>query len=562
MSPSQNKQSIQSVLLSCKNSFIFVGGISGIVNILMLVPAIYMLQVYDRVVASSSIETLMVLTFLMVFLLFVMGGLEWARSRILIALSANLERKTAFSMFMHSQEQAQLTNGSVNNAQPLRDLNGVKQFLSSHATFAFFDIPWTPVYIWVMWLFHPYFGMVGILSAMVLLALTALSEARTNELLTESNNASGQSWNKLIHQLSHPDSVHAMGMKKNLYYLWQKETNIVSTLQHIASLRAGSIQAITKTFRLTIQSLVLGLGAYLAIHQEISPGVMIAGSILLGRALAPIDQSIGAWKQFVNARQQFKRLRKLNNSEVVTERIKHSKPLGKIDLQDVNYSPQMDGPYLIDALSLRVEEGCVVGIIGPSGAGKTTLGKLILGLLTPNSGVVRIDGEDVKNWDSEELGSYLGYLSQEMSFYQGTVAQNIARFGEINSEMVIDTAKAAGVHELIQSLPQGYDTPLGPNGINLSGGQKQRIGLARAMYGKPAVIVLDEPNANTDNEGELALINAIKNAKRAGITIFLISHKPSVIQHVDKILIMKNGKVAQWGDAKQILSRMASADSH
>jgi ATP-binding cassette subfamily C protein EexD len=548
---------IKEALKACQSSFISVGFFSMFINMLMLVPAFYMLQTYDRVVGSGSIPTLIMLTLVMILLMTTMGGLEWVRSRILVRVSAKLDLLLGKKLYDTSFKQALYSGGANTGAQPLSDLIGLRQFLTGNGLFAFFDAPWAPIYIAVMWLFHPYFGIVAIISVLVLSIIAIANERLTSSLLSEANKESSSISQHTSKTLRNAEVIQSMGMLDDLRSKWREKNQVVLGLQGIASDRAGILTSLSKTIRLIVQSLILGLGAYLAIKHEITPGLMIAGSILLGRALAPIDQMIAVWKQFTVARTQYSRLNELlEKLPKEEESMQLPSPEGLVSLEGVTVAPPGQRNAVISNISFNVSPGDVVGIIGPSAAGKSTLARAILGIWPAMGGKVRLDGADIFSWNRDELGPYIGYLPQDIELFEGSISENISRFGETDAEQIVAAAKAAGVHEMILKQPKGYDTHIGPSGGGLSGGQRQRIGLARAMYGNPRLIVLDEPNSNLDDAGEAALAAAIQNMKSDKATVFIISHRVSALSVTNKLIVMQNGQLAGFGPTQEVMQKL------
>ncbi len=548
---------IKIALKECQTSFISVGIFSMFINMLMLVPAFYMLQTYDRVVSSGSIPTLIMLTLVMILLMSTMGGLEWVRSRILVRVSARLDLLLGTKLYDTSFKQALYSGGANTGAQPLSDLTGLRQFLTGNGLFAFFDAPWAPIYIAVMWLFHPLFGITAIISLVILSLIALANEKLTAELLQEANKENSSIAQATSKTLRNAEVIQSMGMLGDLRASWRDKNQILLGLQSIASDRAAILTSLSKSIRLIVQSLILGLGAYLAILQEISPGMMIAGSILLGRALAPIDQMIAVWKQFAVARTQYSRLNDLlGKIPADSENMQLPDPLGHITLEGVTVAPPGQRTPVISNVSFNVSPGDVIGIIGPSAAGKSTLARAILGIWPAMGGKVRLDGADIFQWNREELGPFIGYLPQDIELFEGTISENIARFGQIDPEKVVAAAEAAGVHEMILKQPNGYDTYIGPSGGGLSGGQRQRIGLARAMYGKPRLIVLDEPNSNLDEAGEKALASAIQNMKSDNATVFIVSHRLSALSVTNKLIFMQSGQLAAFGPTQEVMQKL------
>ena len=542
-----------------KSYFIYAGLFSAAVNLLMLVPVIYMLQVYDRVVSSGSYSTLAMLTLLMVALTAALGGFEWVRSMILIAASNRIEKNLRRRVSDATFKRALLTGGAVSNSQPLSDLSSLRQFLTGNGLFAFFDAPWFPIYVFVMFMFHPLFGYAAIFAGIVMVALAYTTEKVTSKKLQDANSQSNWINNKVNGTLKNSEVIAAMGMADDLRHRQEKRFDQVLTLQTDASRSAGLLQSLSKTFRMVMQSLLLGLGALLALRQEISPGMMIAGSLLLGRALAPIDMLVGTWKGFTLARGQYDRLGQLlNQIPKDADTMSLPAPTGKLSAEQVMVVPPGSKNIVVRGVNMELNAGEALGIVGPSASGKSCLARALLGIWPTYSGKVRLDGADIFAWDRTELGPYIGYLPQDIELFDGSISENICRFGDVDPDKVVEAARTAGVHDLILHLPQGYDTVIGGSGGILSGGQRQRIGLARAIYGSPKYLVLDEPNSNLDDQGERELVEAIRRIKSEGATVIIITHRTMVLQCVDKILVMRDGAASHFGPRDQVLAALAA----
>ena len=542
-----------------KSYFIYAGLFSAAVNLLMLVPVIYMLQVYDRVVSSGSYSTLAMLTLLMVALTAALGGFEWVRSMILIAASNRIEKNLRRRVSDATFKRALLTGGAVSNSQPLSELSSLRQFLTGNGLFAFFDAPWFPIYVFVMFMFHPLFGYAAIFAGIVMVALAYVTEKVTSKKLQDANTQSNWINNQVNGTLKNSEVIAAMGMADDLRHRQEKRFDQVLTLQTDASRSAGLLQSLSKTFRMVMQSLLLGLGALLALRQEISPGMMIAGSLLLGRALAPIDMLVGTWKGFTLARGQYDRLGQLlNQIPKDADTMSLPAPTGKLSAEQVMVVPPGSKNIVVRGVNMELNAGEALGIVGPSASGKSCLARALLGIWPTYSGKVRLDGADIFAWDRTELGPYIGYLPQDIELFDGSISENICRFGDVDPDKVVEAAKTAGVHDLILHLPQGYDTVIGGSGGILSGGQRQRIGLARAIYGSPQYLVLDEPNSNLDDQGERELVEAIRRIKSEGATVIIITHRTMVLQCVDKILVMRDGAASHFGPRDQVLAALAA----
>ena len=551
------ENSLQNALKACRDSFISVGFFSLFINALMLVPIFYMLQVYGRVLSSRSLTTLAMLTLIMTLLVVTLGSLEWVRSRIMVRVSTRLDVLLSRQVYKASFKRALDSGGMDASAQSLNDLTGLRQFLSGNGLFAFFDAPWLPIYIAVMFLFHPWFGWVATGSALLLLLLAFINERLTGPALAQANKEHIGATLYTTKNLRNAEVIESMGMLETLMDRWGRRQRNVLLLQSRASDRGAIISTLSKSFRILVQSLVLGLGAYLAVEQQLGVGLVFAGSVLLGRALAPIDLIIGSWKGFIAARSQYARLNDILDKQLAQpERMSLPAPQGHVQVENLVVTAPGSKTPIIKNISFSVPAGCVVGIIGPSAAGKSTLARALMGVWVPQHGVVRLDGADISAWDKHELGPHIGYLPQDIELFEGSVSENIARFAEVDSEKVILAARTAGVHEMILLLPDGYDTVIGSEGVMLSGGQRQRIGLARALYGNPRLIILDEPNSNLDEVGDRALAAAMQQLKRTGATLFVITHRTNIVSQLDRLMVMTDGVINLYGPREQVLAKL------
>lgn len=540
----------------CRHSFQSAAVFSFFINVLMLMPSIYMMQVYDRVLGSNSIPTLLMLTLLAVVLFITLGALEWIRSQILIRVSARFDLLLNERLYRVLFRQA-LVSGGKSSAQPLSDLLSLRQFLTGQGLFAFFDAPWIPIYIGLLFLFHSTFGYVAIASSILLILLAIWNEKATHDDLEKANRVSVESANITTRNLRNAEIIHALGMLPALLSRWKEKQQNLIILQAKASNKAGLIAALSKTYRLTIQSLILGLGAWLAIEKEISPGLMIGGSILLGRALAPIDLMIGSWKQFLSARTAYERINTLlAQFPAEAERMPLPAPKGALRAEQAVVVPPGSKTAVIKGVNFSIESGTFVALIGPSASGKSTMARALLGIWPTANGAIRFDGADIAQWDRGLVGPYIGYLPQDIELFDGTIADNIARFGELDSEKVVAAAKATGVHDMILHLPQGYDTEIGSTGGALSAGQRQRVGLARALYGDPVLVVLDEPNSNLDEQGEIALGQALSGLKQRGCTVVVITHRMGILSFTDRIMILNDGLLVMDGPRDEVLAKL------
>lgn len=555
---SQNpKHDLIAVLSAFKNTFYFTAFISLFINLLMLVPPLYMLQLYDRVLASRSTETLLMLTLIVVGLFVVMGLLEFVRSRILIRVANGIDARLSDRLF---DTMFALSNRfpSRATAQPIGDLTQIRQFLAGTPLFAFFDAPWVPIYIAILFLFHPWFGWFGLFAVLLVTALTLINETRTKKGIESSAKMFQSSQNFILASLRNSEVVEAMGMHDQIRTRWKERYLQFLYDQSNASDEAGVWSNLSKLSRMLMQSLILGMGGYLAITAEVTPGMMIAGSIILGRALAPLDLMTSTWKQFTSARLAYGRLNQLfSDFPAVQAPTALPAPQGHITLENVTLVPPEAKLPSLHNLSLSIGAGETVGIIGPSAAGKSSLARAVLGVWPLQSGTVRIDGAQISHYERSELGKHIGYLPQDIELFEGSVSENIARHAQPDSAKVVEAAQLCGVHEMILRLPQGYDTPIGVGGAKLSGGQRQRIALARAVYDYPRIIVLDEPNSNLDDVGERALLQAILELKKRSMTVVLITHRPAILGVTDKILLLRDGVVQMYAGRDEVLAALS-----
>jgi len=551
--PSVDKPELYQALAASRTSFFSTGVFSFFINVLMLAPVIYMLEVYDRVLSSNSESTLLMLTLLLVFLFLVMGSLDWVRSQVLSMSGSRLEKMLGPRVFDSVFSQTLASGGSITSTQPLSDLLNLRQFLGGSSLITLFDAPWMPIYIAIMYLFHPLMGTVAVMAAVILIVLAIANERSTRDDLKDAGQLNFANNEQTQRNLRNAEAVEAMGMLPKLRERWQTRQDEMLDLQARAARRGGMISIISKTFRLMMQSLMLGLGAYLAIQGDISGGAVIAGSLLLGRALAPINQLIGSWKGFVSARDAYSRLNKLLQA---LPQGKPPMPLpppqGHVEFEKAMVQPTGSCAPILKGISFVIEPGTSVAVIGPSAAGKSTLVRAMLGIYTAESGSIRLDGAEISQWNRAALGEHIGYLPQDVELLDGNVSENIARFGDIDPEKVIDAAKAAGVHHMILKLADGYETKITAN--LLSAGQRQRIGLARALYDSPKLVVLDEPNSNLDMQGDKALSDAIEELKRRGSTLIIVTHRNNVLEVVDKVMVLANGEMIAFDVPAKVMA--------
>ena len=548
---------LKQTIIKAKKSIFMAGLFSMFINVLMLVPPLYMLQLYDRVLTSRSESTLYMLTLIVIVLFVTMGLLEVVRSRVLVKFGNRFANILSNRIFESTFELANKKPEAA-SSRLMGDFTQLRQFLTGNGLFAFFDAPWIPIYIIVLFLFHPYFGFFAIFAAITLVAITFLNEYTTKEKMDNANTLNRDSMMQLEANIRNAEVINAMGMKTNVRKKWEEKYFGFLNAQNDASNKAGIWSNLSKTLRMFFQSMILGLGAYLAVNMELSAGMMIAGSIIMGRALAPLDLMIATWKGFSGARMSYKRIDQLlKDFPKNKEYMELPAPKGFISVVGVYAKPPASSIYTLENLTFTINKGDVVGVIGASAAGKSTLARIILGVWPVQIGTVRIDGADISQWDREHLGKYIGYLPQDIELFSGTISENIARFNEVDSQKVIEAAMKAGVHEMILRLPEGYDTVIGSGAVVLSGGQRQRIGLARAIYDNPVFVVLDEPNSNLDEQGELALLKTVEELKQSGTTVVIITHRPNILKVTNKILIMNSGKIERYASTEEILGAVA-----
>ncbi len=524
-----------------------------------------MLQIYDRVLTSRSIPTLVALAGIAAGLYAFFGLLETIRSRILTRVGARLDDQLSGVTFKSAVTLPLIGGRQADRIEPVRDLETTRQFLAGPGPSAIFDMPWLPLYIAIVFLFHPVLGLIAAGGACIIALLIGLNEALVRRPLGDASGQAAKRTSLVEGARANAESVAAMGMMDGLLARWTHETAAFLSLQGKAADRAAIFSSLIKTFRFLLQSAILGGGAYLAIHEAITPGVMIASSIVTARAVAPIEQAVGQWRAFVGARQAFRRLEdvlgKVSSPAPATQL---PLPTKSLTVEGLTVVPPGGNKPIVKSIDLALENGQIMGLIGPSSSGKSTLGKALVGVWPASRGVVRFDGFDLNHWDASRLGNAIGYLPQDIQLLAGSVAENIARFRpEATSQEVMDAAQAAGAHEIIARLPDGYDTQVGDGGAVLSGGQRQRIALARALFGDPFIVVLDEPNSNLDAEGEAALTQALQGIrKRKGIAI-VIAHRPSAITAVDTLMVLRDGEVNAFGPKDEVLkgaNAVASGD--
>ena len=558
--PTQNKSGdslLAGAIAACRAGFLAVGVFSMLINALMLAVPLYMLQLYDRVLASRSTDTLLLLTAIAIAAVLTMAALESVRGHLMIRISTWLEGRLSGPVLSGSIATT-LRAGGGPSVQGLRDVSTFRSFLGGAGIFPIMDAPWTPIFLAVIFAMHPVLGWIAIGGAIVLFSLAVANEMATRELLGLSGSASIGALRQAEAAVRNADVIEAMGMMPNLVSRWNRENTKTLDLQAQASNRSSRISSASKFIRLCLQVGILGTGAWLVILGELTPGAMIAGSILMGRALAPVEQAIGSWKAAIAARNAYQRVKEqLENAPETGQAMPLPTPEGRVDVEGLAFVHQTASEPVFRQVSFALEPGEAMGLIGPTAAGKTTLARLLVGNLDPRVGHVRLDGADVSVWQSDDLGKHVGYLPQDVELFSGTVRENIARMGEGDADAVVASARLAGVHEMILKFPDGYETEIGDGGAALSGGQRQRLALARAVYGDPKFVVLDEPNASLDSEGEEALVGAVRTLKERGVTMVVIAHRPNIILHVDKLLVLRGGTMEAFGPRDEVLPSLS-----
>jgi len=546
---------LAAAIVACRRQFWTVGLFSGVVNLLQLTVSLYMMQIFDRVLATRSLDTLYYLTAIALLAILVLALLEAVRSLIMQRLAAWIEQRVAPEGFSRAIE-AQL-RGRPYRMEVLRDLAVCRGWLGSAAALALYDVPWVPIYLGVIFLLHPQLGGIALAGAALLFLLTLFNEIVTSGLLRQANTAAMASQRRADAIGRNAEVIDSMGMGPAVLRRWREAVAETIPPQAAAADRAALLLALTRFIRLSVQIAILGVGCYLVLSQALTSGASIAGSIIMGRALAPVEQLIGGWKGLVSARQAFRRLSVfLAMPRLRPPGLPLPPPLGALSVERVTFGlPGMAMP-IIKHVAFALAPGESLAVIGPSAAGKTTLIRLLIGVMAPTTGTVRLDGADVHSWLREDFGRHLGYLPQDVELFDGSVFRNIARMGQATPDDVYAAATLAGCHEMILRLPAGYDTEIGEGGQHLSGGQRQLIGLARALFGAPKFVVLDEPNSNLDGDAEAVLVASLQRLKAQGTTIVLVSHRPTLVQGVDKVLLLREGAAELFGPRAEVLKRL------
>ena len=553
---------LQAALRTCRRHFVAAAVFSAFLNLLFLAPTLYMLQVYNRVVPARSDLTLGFLTLVLVFALATLSMLDMVRSRLLVRASVKLDRELS-GVILDSTLGRRTGGADGLTRQAMREFDTLRQNLTGAGVLALFDAPWTPIYILVCFMLHPALGALCLLGAILLVALTWMNEQATRARLLRANSAANIAYVSQEDSASRSETVRALGMRHAMVQRHLEERAQAAALQTEANFAGSGYMATTRFVRLGLQSLALGLGAWLAVHQQISAGAIFAASFLVSRALAPIEQVLGAWRGLVQARGAWRTLSEVLQRPAVDIAVTRlPAPTGKIAVESMGVANATRDGAILGGISFAADKGECIGVIGPSGAGKSTLIRALVGAIAVDAGAIRYDGAEIRDYDPERLARHIGYMPQEPSLFRGTVKDNIARFrhhmGEEElDERAIEAAKAAGAHEMILHLPHAYDTPLGFGGRGLSLGQAQRIALARALYGDPSIVALDEPNAHLDTEGEAQLMETLRGLKARGATTLVVAHRPSVLPAFDKIMVLRDGRIELFGARDEVIQRLA-----
>jgi PrtD family type I secretion system ABC transporter len=547
---------LKQFLDKCREHFLYTGVFSFFVNVFILAVPLYTLQVFDRVFSSRSVETLFLMTLLSVVALIAMAGVDVVRSRLLLSAGATLDRSLGPKVISGMLEEVART-GRPSSEAGLREVATLRSYLTGPGILALFDSPWAPVFTLIVFLFHPLLGILALVGAAVLFGLAWLNEKATRPATEQMGNRARVAARFIDASVRNAEAVRALGMRDAVTTRWFDLNDQVIDAQMNAGRRSGAITAATRFTRLLIQVVTLGAGAYLVIRQQLTSGAMIATTLLLARALGPVEAAIGTWRGLIDARSAYRRLNQLLEGvpEVAGAPVELPAPEGHVRAENVVFVMSRGEAPILRGVSFELAAGESLGIIGPSAAGKSTLVRVLSGVWKPTSGVARLDGADVAQWDRARLGRYLGYLPQDVELFPGTVGENIARLAPVPSEEIVRAAERAHAHDMILKLAKGYDTDVGEGGVLLSPGQRQRVALARALLGEPRLVLLDEPNANLDGEGEEALMRALDGLKRDGVTVMIVSHKPSLLAEVDKLLALSAGRVEMFGPRAEVMAR-------
>jgi ATP-binding cassette subfamily C protein len=552
----------QAALKVCRRMFIAAALFSLGLNLLYLAPSIFMIQVYDRIIPTQSLETLLLLVFVLLFALFTLGVLDWARTRILTRVGASLDQQLAPELLRHTLSNNGASGGR--RSQAMREFDVLRSALSGPAIIAAMDLPWAPIFLGVLAIIHPTIALVAVGGIVILVGLSIANDRTVRDPIARASGAALTSYSLIEHSAAANDAVRGLGMREALTAKHTRERGEATDLQTDANLHSSYFNSASRVARFALQNLVLAWGAYLVIRAEITPGAMFAASILSARALQPIEQLTGAWRSIVQGRNAYDAIKSLMTASARPETTALPAPRARMTFENVYVARPGGGDPILRGVTFALNPGETVGVVGPSGSGKTTIARVAVGALGADGGAVRIDGAEPQQWDPDALGAHIGYLPQTLHLLAGTIADNISRFrrhlepnGADVSEAVVAAARAADAHDIIVRLPKGYDAELGPGGAGVSGGQAQRIALARALYEGPPILILDEPNSFLDAEGEQALLRALQHHKAAGGAALIIAHRGSVMVHCDRLIVLRDGRIDVQGPREQVMAHLA-----
>jgi PrtD family type I secretion system ABC transporter len=548
-----DKQPVKKILMQCRQAFFFALGLTFVIDVLSITPLLYMMSAFDRVLSSRSGVTLVSLTLVVLAFYVFWSALEWIRSRLMVRLSLRIDWDLAADVFDASFRRY-VGRKNVNVQQLLGDLLSLRQFLTGPPVLSLMDAPFAIVFIFIGAIFHPYLAIFAASASLLMLVVTYLSTKITTPILKEANDASTEATRVAGNSLRHAEATLALGMLGAVRQRWYDQHRAFLTNQVNASEATGLMGGISGLLQKALPSLQMALGVFLAMENLITGGMVMVASMLISKAVSPIQKLMGHWKEIVAARQAYDRLNELlADDQAYSAKMKLPAPKGKLDVVDTVAVPPGHNKPVLAGINFALQPGEVLAVVGPSAAGKSSLAKVLLGLWKPASGSVRLDGVELSEWSHDEVGPLVGYVPQEIDFFEGTVAENIARLGVMEPAKVVQAAELIDMHETILAFPKGYDTELGETGFALSGGQRQRLAIARAIYGLPKYVVMDEPNSNLDEIGETALVKTVQALKASGSTVVITTHRPRLVGVVDKMLVLKAGKQVAFGDAKEML---------
>ncbi len=554
----RSRAALREVVSGARRAVLVVAFFSMVTNLLMLTVPVYMMQMFDRVLPTRHTDTLLLLSALALGALALMAAIEVIRARVMVRLGSWVDRKLSEPLLHASlNDSLSLANAQARGATPLRELSTVRQFLTGPSVFPMMDAPWVPLFIALIFILHPTLGWIAVGGAVLVFMFAVANDLATRPTLSKANAVSARSLYRADAAVRNADVIAALGMAPALAKRWRETGDAGMQFQATASDISGVISSSARFIRLVVQITMLGTGAYLVIQDQLTGGGMIAASIILGRAMAPIEQSINSWRGLVAARNAFKSIRQtLERQGDHDDPMNLPAPEGRLQVEGVTFIPPGQREPILRQITFEAGPGEQMGLIGPSASGKTTLARLLVGSWSPTAGAVRLDGADLTYWAPEDRGPHIGYVPQDVELFDGTVRDDIARLGDADDEQVVHAAKLARVHDMILRLPDGYDTQIGEGGVLLSGGQRQRIALARAVFGTPKFLVLDEPNANLDRDGDVALLDILRDLKEIGTAVIIITHRPSILAHVDTITVLTHGRVEMSGPRDEVMAKL------